>query len=53
MLGQGSKYAKMCRENGYIGAYFDINEDLSDSLYDNWRDFNSKYIPIWMEIMPG
>lgn len=52
MLGQGSKYAKMCRENGYIGANFDINEDLSDSLYDNWRDFNSKYIPIWMENMP-
>ena len=36
MLGQGSKYAKMCRENGYIGANFDINEDLSDSLYDKF-----------------
>jgi len=53
MLGQGSKYAKMCRENGYIGANFDINEDLSDSLYDNWRDFNYKYVPIWIKKMPG
>ena len=53
MLGRGSKYAKTCRENGYIGANFDINIDLSDSLYENWRDFNSKFIPIWMENVPG
>ena len=53
MLGRGGKYAKMCRENGYIGADFDIYEDLSDSLFDNWRDFNKKYIPIWMANVPG
>ncbi len=53
MLGQGSMYAKMCREEGYIGADFDINIDLSDSLYENWRDFNAKFIPIWMENVPG
>lgn len=52
MLGRGSKYAKMCRNEGYIGANFEINEDLSDSLYDNWRDFNAKYIPIWLEERP-
>lgn len=52
MLGQGGKYAKICREEGYIGANFDINEDLSGSLYENWRDFNSKYIPIWMDNVP-
>ena len=53
MLGQGSKFAKMCREDGYIGANFDINVDLSDSLFENWRDFNEKFIPIWMENVPG
>lgn len=53
MLGKGSMYAKMCREEGYIGADFDINMDLSDSLYENWRDFNAKFIPIWMESVPG
>ena len=53
MLGRGSKYAKTCRENGYIGANFDINIDLSDFLYDNWRDFNAKFVPIWMENVPG
>ena len=53
MLGRGSMFAKMCREEGYIGANFDINVDLSDSLYDNWRDFNDKFIPVWMENVPG
>lgn len=53
MLGKGSMYAKMCREGGYIGANFEINVDLSDSLYENWRDFNAKFIPIWMENVPG
>ena len=53
MLGKGGKYAMTCRKEGYIGANFDISVDLSDSLYDNWRDFNKKYIPIWMENMPG
>lgn len=53
MLGKGSMYAKMCREEGYIGADFDIHVDLSDSLYENWRDFNKKFIPMWMENVPG
>ena len=53
MLGQGCKYAKMCYEQNYIGADFDINMDLSDYLYDNWRDFNEKFIPVWMNNVPG
>lgn len=53
MLGKGSMYAKMCREEGYIGADFDIFVDLSDSLFENWRDFNAKFIPVWMENVPG
>ena len=53
MLGRGAMYAKECRDNGYIGANFDIDIDLSDSLYENWRDFNKKFIPIWMSNVPG
>lgn len=53
MLGKGSMYAKMCRNEGYIGADFDVYVDLSDSLYENWRDFNKKFIPVWMENVPG
>lgn len=30
MLGRGGKFAKQCREEGYIGANFDIYQDLSN-----------------------
>ena len=53
MLGRGGQFASMCRKEGYIGADFDIKMDLSDSLYDNWRDFNKKFVPIWMNLNPG
>ena len=32
MLGRAGRFAKMCREEEYIGANFDIKKDLSDSL---------------------
>lgn len=53
MLGRGGMFAKMCRDEGYIGCDFDINVDLSDSLFENWRDFNKKFIPVWMSNVPG
>ena len=53
MLGRGSVYAKICHEEGFIGADFDIHLDLCDYLYDNWRDFNTKFIPVWMKNVPG
>ena len=53
MLGRGGMYAEQCRKEGYIGANFDIHVDLSDSLFDNWRHFNKKFIPMWMENVPG
>ena len=52
MLGHQSVFAKMCRKENYKGVDFDIHEDLSDSLYENWRDFNKKFIPIWMNLVP-
>ena len=53
MLGRAGRFAKMCREEGYIGANFDIRKDLSDSLPDNWRKFNERTIPLWLESNPG
>ena len=52
MLGRAGRFAKMCREEGYIGANFDIWKDLSDSLPDNWRQFNEQIIPLWLEKNP-
>ena len=45
MLGRGGQFASMCRKEGFIGADFGIMMDLSESLYENWRDFNKKYVP--------
>lgn len=53
MLGRGSMYAQECREQGFIGAGFDINQDLTDSLPENWREFNQQFIPIYLEANPG
>ena len=43
MLGRGSMYAQECREQGYIGAGFDINQDLSNSLPEDWKEFNKEF----------
>ena len=52
MLGRGSMYAQECREQGFIGAGFDVNQDLTDALPENWRDFNKQFIPIYLEANP-
>jgi restriction system protein len=48
MLGKKSAFAAECFAGGFIGADFDIGEDLSRSLPDQWRDFNKKYIPVFL-----
>lgn len=52
MLGKAGLFADKCLSGNYIGADFDINENLTGKLYDNWRDFNEKYIPKYMTAMP-
>lgn len=52
MLGKGSMYAQECREQGFLGAYFNIDQDLTSTLPENWREFNKVFIPIWLEQHP-
>ena len=52
MLGRKSKFAKECREGGFIFASFGIEQDLSNSLPENWRDFNKEFIPIYLSKNP-
>ena len=52
MLGAKSIYAEQCYKGGFIGADFDIKQDLTNDLPDNWRDFNKKFIPVWLKIHP-
>lgn len=53
MLGKGGKYIKEGFEGNYIGVDLDIQQDLSDSLPENWRDFNKEFRPVWLENNPG
>jgi restriction system protein len=53
MLGAKSVHIQDCLNGNFIGADFDIKQDLSKHLYDNWRDFNKHFIPIWMDNHPG
>lgn len=53
MLGAKSAHIEECLKGNFIGADFDIEQDLSKHLYDNWREFNKKFIPVWMENHPG
>ncbi|MDY0287673.1 MAG: endonuclease NucS [Sphaerochaeta sp.] len=53
MLGSKSKYADVCKAGSFIGADFTIDFDLADSLPEDWREFNKKLIPIWLDKHPG
>jgi len=53
MLGAKSIHADECYKGNFIGAGFGIEQDLSKQLPDNWREFNLKFIPVWLEKFPG
>jgi len=52
MLGRKSAYSAECFAGGFIGVGFGINEDLSQKLPEQWREFNKQFIPIYMACHP-
>lgn len=52
MLGRKSIYAAECLNVGFIGADFGLQMDLSNDLYENWKDFNHKFIPYYLQEHP-
>lgn len=52
MAGARSVFVDQCHEQGFIAANWDIDEDLSGKLPDNWRDFNRQYIPVYLTANP-
>jgi restriction system protein len=52
MLGKASAYVDECIAGGFIGADFDIREDLTGRLPADWRAFNKAYIPVFMAHAP-
>src|SRR5256712_13725203 len=52
MLGRKSAHAAECFAGGFIGTDFDIHEDLSRKLPDEWREFNKLFIPVFLKNRP-
>lgn len=52
MLGKKSMFAETCFAENFVGAYFDIQMDISKSLTDDWREFNHEMIPIYLKQRP-
>ena len=52
MLGRKSVYADEAFKGNFIGAGWFEDMDLSNKLTENWRDFNEKMIPIYLEKNP-
>ena len=52
ILGRKHTHFDECYKNNYVGVSFGIDKDLSNDLPENWRDFNKKYIPLYLEKNP-
>ncbi len=53
MLGKGSERAQECIAGNFIGVGFNIHQDLTNKLPDEWRAFNREFVPIYLENNPG
>lgn len=53
MAGAKSVHAAECVQEGFVGVDYEINEGLSDKLPDNWREFNARFIPVYLAGHPG
>ena len=52
MLGRKSMYADECFAGGFVGTDFDLHEDLTGKLPENWRKFNAAYVPVYLATHP-
>jgi restriction system protein len=52
MLGRKSIHAEECFAGNFIGVDFNIAEDLTGKLPDEWRTFNQKFIPVYLATHP-
>ena len=52
MLGQRSVHADECFAGNFVGTDFDITQDLTSQLPEEWRVFNKEFIPVYMATHP-
>ena len=53
MLGRGGQFAEECHQKGYIGADFNVYEDLTSTLTDDVKKFIKQYASVFMTNEPG
>ncbi len=52
ILGKGNSFSDKCYKENFIGTDFGIEQDLKNELPENWRDFNKKFIPVFLKNRP-
>jgi restriction system protein len=52
MLGRKSIHAEECFAGNFVGVDFEIPQDLTHKLPEEWRAFNREFIPIYLEGHP-
>ncbi len=52
MLGRKSIHAAECFNGDFIGADFQIDQDLSTALPEQWQQFNKVFIPVFLAKHP-
>ncbi|HNC86029.1 MAG TPA: endonuclease NucS [Agitococcus sp.] len=52
MLGRKSIHAAECFNGDFIGADFQIDQDLSAALPEQWQQFNKVFIPVFLAKHP-
>lgn len=53
MLGAKSAHIEEALKGNFIGVDFGIHQDLGQHLYDDWRAFNKRFIPVWLDKNPN
>lgn len=52
MAGAKSVFAQEFLEGGFIAANWNIDQDLTQDLPDDWREFNHRFIPVYLNALP-
>ncbi len=52
MLGRKSAHAAEGFAGNFIGVDFGIDQDLTNKLPEEWREFNKAFIPVFLEVHP-
>ncbi len=49
MLGAKSVHAADCLKGNFVGVDFGLQQDLTNELPEDWREFNKKFRPVYLQ----